>query len=102
MVSHFWHMCAGSSINDFHNVQRLRDLGFEPLVLQGVHNMAPEALSLLKKEMAKEPAPFQLGVAHDQWQVQLTGLGRMQHLGLTIEGMADPEHHSHNDAATAV
>ena len=102
MVSHFWHMCTGCSINDFHNVQRLRDLGFEPLVLQGVHNMAPEALSLLKKEMAKEPAPFQLGVAHDQWQVQLTGLGWMQHLGLTIEGMADPEHRSHNDAATAV
>ena len=42
----------GSSINDFHNVQRLRDIGFEPLVLQGVHNMAPGALSLLKEEMA--------------------------------------------------
>ena len=56
----------------------------------------------MRQEMAKEPAPFQLGLAHDQWQVQLTGLGWMQHLGLTIEGMADPEHRSHNDAATAV
>ena len=57
MVSHFWHMCTGSSINDFHNVQRLQDLGFEPLVLQGVHNIEEEALSRLKEEMAKEPAP---------------------------------------------
>ena len=95
-------MCTGSSINDVHNVQRLQNLGFEPLVLQGVHNIEEEALSRLKEEMAKEPAPCQLGVAHDQWQVQLTGLGWMQHLGLTIEGMADPEHRSHNDAATAV
>ena len=90
--SHFWHVWTGSSINDFHNPQRMRDLGFEPLVLQGVHNMAPVALSLLRQEMAKGPAPFQLGLAHDQWQVQLPGLGWMQHLGLTIEGMADPEH----------
>ena len=102
MVSHFWHMCTGSSINDFHNVQRLQNLGFEPLVLQGAHNIEEEALSRLKEEMAKEPAPCQLGVAHDQWQVQMTGIAWMQHLGLTIEGMADPEHRLHNDSATAV
>ena len=66
IVIHFWHVCTGSSINDFHNVQRLRDLGFEPLVLQGVHDMAPEASSLMKEEMANEPAPFQLGLAQDQ------------------------------------
>ena len=69
MVSHFWHVCTGSSIDDSHNVQRLRDFGVEPVVLQDVHSMAPEALSILRQEMAKEPAPFQLGVAHDQWQV---------------------------------
>ena len=102
MVSHFWYTCTGSSISNFHNVQRLRDLGFEKLVLEGVHNMAPAALSHLKDAMRDEPAPFQLGVAHDQWQPQLTGLGWMQELGLTIEGMADPEHRLHNDAGTAV
>ena len=64
--------------------------------------MEPEVLGILKQETAKEPAPLQLGLAHDQWQVQMTGLGWMQHLGLTIEGIADPEHRSHNNAATAV
>lgn len=103
MVSHFWYTCTGSSISVFHNAQRLRDLGFEKLVLEGVHNyMEPEALSRLVDAMREEPSPHQLGVAHDQWQVQLTGIGWMQELGLTIEGLADPQHRAHNDAETAI
>ena len=49
-ANQFWHMCTGSSINGFSNVNRLREIGFELLVLEGVHNMEPEALNLLKQD----------------------------------------------------
>ena len=57
-------------------------------MLEGVHNMAPAALSHLEDAMRDEPAPFQLSVAHDQWQPQLTGLGCYTTLGVKVKPSA--------------
>ena len=102
LVTKFLRTATNRGVEQFHNEGRLRELGFEPMVLTGKPGVDAEAFSLLQEAMRKEAPPAQLGISMDQEQSQLTGTSWLQHLGLTVEGLHDPQHRSHNDCENAV